>query len=1309
MPEWTAEQKEVIDSRRQSLLVSAAAGSGKTAVLVQRILEKIMDPVSPVDIDRLLVVTFTNAAAASLREKVRVKLEEEAAGNDPERVRYALRQLAMLSSDHIETIDRFCREIVLEHADELGIDPSFRIADDGELKLLQSETVSQIIEESYEDPQEEFREAFRDFALLYAPGRTDEALEDMILDFYEFSMSHEFPRMWRHSCARLYEDGSTRQEWMQDLEDEIRAELSWILDSLRQALSVCRMPLGPYQYAQAMEEHEELVTRLMRCNSMAERSALLQDFPWPRPGSKKRGKNAPAVDETLENYVKDVRNHANRQLKKLVQKYFFAPEDEIEKMRLATARYMDVLITLADRFGERFAAQKETRRIADFSDVAHWALRVLIQVGEDGMPLTDEEGGYLRTRIAEEYEEYFEEIYIDEYQDSNRVQEILLRSIARPGGRFMVGDMKQSIYRFRMADAGIFLEKAQTYSREETAIERRIDLHRNFRSRREVLDVVNLIFRQIMRREVGGVEYTSAQELRPGYSFPDEGTGGACKEPAPCSGTDGGGKDSASDTGTDGGGKNSASGGGMDGSGNISTDCEATGGSHETSIINDMTPELILAQKDDVPGAGGSVQAEAGIVASRIRSMVGKMMIWDKEKKLTRPVEYRDITILLRSAAGWAETFSRILDENGIPNRPDASTGYFDAVEVRTILAYLNVLDNPRQDIPLAASLRSMIGQISDRELAKIRHETGAGPFYDCILEYSLSGRDPQIREKLTAFLRMTSGLRALVKDTPIHILLWRIFDETGYEDRIAAQEGGRQKKAYLELLVDMAMAYEETSYRGLFHFVRYIGKLRKAQKDIGQASDGAGKENLVRIMTMHKSKGLEFPVVFVCGLNKQFNRQDAGGRLVLSERLGAGLDYRDAGSRIRIQNRIRNVISSRVRRDSIGEELRILYVAMTRSEQKLILTGLMKDRQAAVKKALANRAVEQEKLPVGVIEEASGMLDWILACLARHEGEEEFFDGGRWDVPAFSGERNLKLPGKVRILTGEEVVSDQALSRERERRSLEDLVSGDPSRITDPALHERLETMLSKPYAWSGGREHMPGKLSVSEVKHEAYEAELRRLEEEEETASFFEEAPGPLKESRAEGLVLHPEFLSKEGVGGRVGAAAMGSAYHLVLAELDFEKVRTKEQIQVLLETMLKCDKIQKEEAARIDAGKLSAFLSSKLAQRMRKAKAAGLLWREQPFVIQKNAGELRPEWSDEEQILLQGIIDAFFLEEDEVVLVDYKTDRAVPGDEESLVRRYRVQFALYRDALTKLLGKRVKEAWLYSLSLQKAIPVD
>ena len=1258
---WTDEQRSVIDSRDQSLLVSAAAGSGKTAVLVQRILDQILDRAHPVEIDRMLIVTFTNAAAMQLREKIRNRLEEvqdEASAAGDERILdLATRQLSLLAGDHIETIDRFCKEVVLDHASQIGIDPSFRIGDDGELKLLQSDAAQQVIEEAYAAEDPKWAKDFRAFSQLYAPGKTDRRLEDLILRFYDFSQSHAFPRIWRRECAMNYKGDAAGSEWMKSFLSTVLMTVRELHVLHRSAVDVCRQEDGPAHYLDAMEDDERILNALEGCRQAEEYRSVLSGLSWT--GLKRAKKKGPYVDPAKQEYAKNVRDKVKKGIDAIYKKMFPLPEEDIDLLRNETARYMDVLADLTDAFEDAFSRMKADRNIADFSDVAHSALRILIETDENGAPVKNENGSYIPTRTAAEYADYYDQIYIDEYQDSNPVQELLLWSVSKvPRGqqnRFMVGDVKQSIYRFRMADPGIFNEKAQTWSADKESEERRIDLHANFRSRKCVIDAVNLIFRQIMRQEVGGIEYDDREELKPGYPYPDE--------------------------------------------------------------PGDMVPELLLAQKEDYPDAGDKIFAEAQMVARRILDMAGRMKIYDKETKTYRPVTYGDITILLRTSGDYVRTFARVLSDHGIPCRSGSNTGYFDAAEVRTILSYLTVLDNPRQDIPLAAALRSEIGRLDDRELALIRTCSRDTSFYDSVLRYMECGEDEALLGKLDRFMSMTRLLRTYVKDTPIHILLWKIFDETGYADRVLASEGGRQKRANLDLLVDKAIAYEETSYRGLFHFVRYIEKLRKGEMDFGLAESPGESGNEVRIMTMHASKGLEFPVTFVSGLAKQHNRTDSDAAFVFNAALGAGMDYVDEELRVRTPNRIRSVISDRIHSDSIGEELRILYVAMTRAEQKLIMTACVDDRAAFLKKAALQRAVLEEKYPSTMILQSKCMLEWVIWGLIRHGAESSFFDDGRWELPEASTSPVRELEGQVRIMTGEEIVADAAVRSLVNMRRAEELRRTADDTVYDEKLRERLEGVLAQHY----GHEEaagMPGKLSVSELKHAAYEAEMERLEEERdamrledvigrENGSISENGSAQEEGTSDRADIPVPAFLQESAAQGLSGSAR-GTAYHEVLAAADFSTDPWPGQVAAQLETMVKCDRIQKDEADSVDPRRIERFLKSDLASRMRSAHRAGKLWREQPFVIGMRGDEIRDDWSGEETVLIQGIIDAFFIEDEHIILIDYKTDRAKPGDEQSLVNRYKKQFELYRSALEKLLGRKVTEGWLYSLSLGQAISV-
>ena len=1243
---WTEEQLQVIGSKGQNLLVSAAAGSGKTAVLVERILRRILDPEHPADIDRMLIVTFTNAAAAQLREKVRGALLEvlrEKPG-DPA----ALRQLSLLAGDHIETIDSFCREVVLDHYAKVGADPSFRVADEGEIKLLRSEAAAEAAEEAYAEEEPERAADFRDLVQCYVTGTSDRALEDLIIRFFLFSESHAFPKIWRASCAALYEEDPDDSAWMESFREDLEICLRDLQQEAEYLLALCGGAGGPDGYSAALADDEAFLSSLMKAaGDPGAIHALLDAHDWVRLG---RHTDKAAVDPEKEKRVNSGRKKIKDEITKLKERLFPLSEEETERCRLMTGRYMRALVHLTDRFEEIFSRMKAQRGIVDFSDVAHLALRILIRTDESGVPVRDESGHLLPTDTAALYRDWFEEVCIDEYQDSNPVQELLLWSVSRESGeeraynRFMVGDVKQSIYRFRMAEPDIFIQKGRSYGRDAGDVRRRIDLHRNFRSRACIIDGVNAVFERIMRREAGGVEYDASERLAAGAPFPE------WPDPE---------KDAAA-----------------------------------------SAPELLLVGREEVPDAANAVEAEAEAIAARIRSLVGEYRIVDPETGAYRPASWKDIVILLRVSGRRMETLSRVLTSHGIPNRSGTNTGYFDAPEVRTILAYLNVLDNPRQDIPLAAALCSDIGRMDERELAAVRAFAPELSLYDCVQTYRKEGADAALRGKLERFVQMTQRLRARVCDTPIHLLLWQIFDETGYADAAAAAPGGRQKKANLDLLTDKAIAYEETSYRGLFHFVRYIEKLRKGEQDFGEAGAPGDGGDYVRIMTMHASKGLEFPIVFVSGLEKQFNLQDSAGTLVLHARLGAGLDYVDPGTRVRTANRIKGAISRAVRSDSIGEELRVLYVAMTRAKEKLILSWCAKDREAYLEKVCSGR--KEERLTVSGILGAHCAADWVAAALIE-AGEE--------------GQAIVREP--FRLLSGADVHLAREARKVKEASCALRIAQTDPDQVYSRNLNARLRAMLDHFYPFARSR-GIPGKISVSELKHETYEAEMERRAMREEAASLREilprdEAASP-REILPVGNAVSPGFSDdipipsflKEGEGDAMAGAAKGTAYHLVLASMDFTGDSAPGQIPALLESMVNCDKIQRADAEGLDIGKIEHFLQTELAGRMRAAAARGQLFREQPFVIGKDSGEIRPEWESGETVLIQGIIDAFFLEGDHIILIDYKSDYARPGDEDSLVARYRTQFALYRDALEALLPGKVTESWLYSLSLGKAIEV-
>ena len=1328
---WTDEQKKVIETRGSSLLVSAAAGSGKTAVLVERILREILDPVHPVDLDRLLIVTFTRAATSQLRERIRDAVTtryEEEPGN--EQLRH---QMTLLYSDHIMTIDKFFLMVIREHYQQIGLDPSFRIGDEGELKLMRADLISAVLEEAYQEGDPDFLR----FSDCYASGISDAALEGMVLDFWESSSSHPWPKEWRHACLRQYQEEPSSWTWLSQLLDVVHTQLLDILEDIDQTLALCALPGGPKAAQPALLSDREMVLQLMGEHTYDQLRVSFSSMKFARI-SKKEKKGEEPYDAVKVQMVADLRDSWKKKLGSLREKYFMRPLSEEAELMKRTGADFAVLVRLADRFEEVFSEEKTRKNLLDFTDTAHLALKVLIEKNENG--------DIVPTQAAREYQDYFEEIAIDEYQDSNEIQELLLSSVSRESrgvyNRFMVGDVKQSIYRFRMSDPGIFMKKYESYRKQEDSPKRgegvqteedvqpqprqlRIDLHKNFRSRREVLEAVNLVFRQIMRREVGGVTYGADESLYPGAVF----------EPYP----------------------------------------EPWKGQEKTIC----RPELILVEPGDVmePGSESgekplpdAMHAEAEVTAARILQIVGHDPVWDKEKGTYRPAEFRDVVILLRTASDWANAYSEVLSAHGIPNRSGSKTGYFSAPEVQTILSYLDVLDNPRQDIPLAAVLRSEIGRLTDDELSMLKAGRREDSLYDCVETFlsvyahdrandqGNSGRsagaaenkteqtdkgpsgqtsdlelgggcsaqqEAALYEKLRQFREMTDRLRSHVSDTPIHQLLWQIYDETGFLAVSEASEGGSQKKANLDMLVEKAISYEQTSYRGLFHFVRYIDKLIRYEVDFGAALAENGSEDLVRIMTIHASKGLEFPIVFVAGLGRRFNRQDAAGMLVREAGIGVGMNYIDPDRRVQVPTLIKSAAAERVIREGIGEELRVLYVALTRAEEKLILTGTVKDRETFVKSLFTAAGCTTEKLPESLILGADGYLTWVAEALVRHQPE-----GGRFremaDLPQSpAGNPAAGLEGSFLVRTGLEVTARQQHAAEKSRKQLAALVDVQPGEVYDRTIHDQLKRQLGSCYPWPDLSE-IPAKVTVSELKRQGYEAELKQLQE--AVPASWTQQPDRSPEDVISGNAVTaqdaqtpesgrrdrvvPAFMQEQTQQKPLSGAAAGTVYHRVLADYDFTLDAGLDTVLRWLETMVQCDKITEGEKKTVQAGRLVRFLNSELGARMKKAAGKGVLHRENPFVLSVPAGNLFQGVEKEagaEPVLIQGTIDAWFEEAGRLVLVDYKTDYCRPEQKESLVRKYRTQFLLYASALTRLTGKAVGEAWLYSLSLGEAIPVS
>ncbi len=833
---WTAEQQKVIDLRNRNILVSAAAGSGKTAVLVERIIQRITDEREPVDVDRMLIVTYTEAAASEMKERIAAAIEKQLEQR-PGDARLE-QQAALIHTAPITTIHSFCLSVIRDHFHVIGIDPGFRIVEEGELKLLKQDVLDELLEECYEKGDEEFLE----FTEKFGRGKNDRRIEELILKLYEFSCSYPCPGKWLDSCVMAYKsEDMLSSGFVKNAELRVRRRGKDIGGILDRALKICEEPDGPYMYADMIESDRKYLDRIIKAEDFETMYDAVNGFAWKRLSTKRDETVSPEKKEE----VKKLRKQAKKLVEGLQAAYFYAPwQVWAEDMRDASGS-MATLSGLVKQFSKLLGEKKRSRNMIDFNDMEHFALSIL----------TEEKDGHTApSRVAEEYQERFEEVMIDEYQDSNLVQEAILTSVSRmekgQNNIFMVGDVKQSIYRFRLSRPELFMEKYDTYTLEDSACQR-VDLHKNFRSRPEVLDSANYLFEQIMQRGFGGIEYDENAALYPGADFPEQ----------------------PEDT--------------------------DSGFSYRT--------ELLLLDKKEAAvrtaeGGGDAKKAEARMIARRIRELTGSGMVYDRAEGACRRVRYRDIVILTRSIKGWAESFSSVLAEEGIPAYSVSREGYFETYEVSVLMDYLRILDNARQDLPLAAVLTSPFGGLDVQELARIRLAFPELPFYEAYVRYAeaedLPGEEGKTREKLESFYGQMAYFRRKVPYTPIHELLAEIIDRTGYGTYISAMPGGAQRQANVEMLVEKAAAFEGTSYKGLFNFIRYIEQLRKYDVDYGEAGILDEQADTVRIMSIHKSKGLEFPIVFAAGMGKAFNMQDVRGSVILHPELGAGLDVVDLEQR---------------------------------------------------------------------------------------------------------------------------------------------------------------------------------------------------------------------------------------------------------------------------------------------------------------------------------------------------------------------------------------------------------------------------
>ena len=1288
---FTPEQQKVIELHNSNILVSAAAGSGKTAVLVERIIRMVCEGERPADIDRLLIVTFTNAAAAEMRERIAAGIAarlEADPGNE-----HIQKQSALLHNAQITTIDSFSLFLIRNHFNEIGLDPDFRVADEGEIKLLQQDVLAQLLEDAYAGNfVSEALEQFHACVEYFCPGGRESVLEQHILNLSRYAGSFPWPEEWLEERKNDYAAGDmealVHSDYGQYLTERVNRTVEGCLEKLREVKRLCELPDGPYMYGELTEAEIEQLERLTSCKDLEEQAAKVPAVTFGRLPSKKDD----SVDPAKRELAKAIRNSVKDTLSDLSESYFKTPLELAVEQGKACREPLRILLDLVLEFDRRLLAAKQERHLIDFSDMEHYALQILLkrekveESGGMGTDRTETKYRIVPSDVAMEYRQYFQEILIDEYQDSNLVQEYLLSAISGEEegryNRFMVGDVKQSIYKFRLARPELFLKKYDTY--QETGDLCRIDLAKNFRSRIQVVDAVNGVFSRIMSREIGGIAYDDKAALYPGATYP------AVEDPA------------------------------------YGSEALLIRKPEKGDSAEDATGE----QRPG--GARGPVdydnvrQLEALAIAARIKQLKGSLKVMEKSTGELRPVRYSDMVILLRTTSGWDEEFKKTLEQQGIPVYITSKTGYFGALEVQELLQFLRVLDNPRQDIPLFGVMQSVFGGFTQEEIAQIRsggegHSRKWMTLYEALKEVAQSGRpveegeetlagetagagkntletakvpegpesmepETELSQKADTFLQRIDHYRNLTPYTSIRDLLQRILDDHDYLNYVTALPAGSKRRANVEMLLTKASAFEKTSYFGLFHFIRYMEQLEKYDVDYGEADTLDENADVVRIMSIHKSKGLEFPVVFVSGLSKRFNMQDANQSLIVDMDLGVAVDYVDSVRRIKNKTLRRAVLSAKMKEDNLAEELRVLYVALTRAREKLILTAVLD--KADEKWELA-QMTGQERLTYLDFCEAGSYMDFLLPILPK------------------TGIAVKTL--RTEDLAAEELGEQLRMGDCREQLRL--IACGETPLTGDPEENERKLMRLRERFAYQyphPGLQKLYTKTTVSELKIAAM------AEKDEAAFHTFEEK---------EVVPYIPAFRREQE---KVSGAVRGSAFHRVMELLDFTYVFVEsgqfekcpgdyetyrkrldaESLKKRLEEFLQREtvslRLTEEYAKAVSLPKILNFLEQELAYRMWRAQEQGLLYREQPFVLGIDAKRLDQDLPEGEKVLIQGIIDVFFIEDGEIVLLDYKTD--VIDSLEALWNRYNVQIQYYEEALTKLMQMPVKERILYSFYLEK-----
>lgn len=1231
--QWTDDQWKAISTSGQDILVAAAAGSGKTAVLVERIIKKISNSDHPVDVDRLLVVTFTNLSAQEMRNRIGEALEKSLK-EDPTSL-HLRRQLSLLNRASISTIHSFCLNVIREYYYKIELDPAFRIANDVEIDLLMEEVLDDLFEEQYSI---ENNEPFFDLIDRFSSDRDDSAVQDLIRNLYHFSRAHPFPKQWLEEIVKSYdvEDVEKIEElpFYPYLKNDIKLKLMGAKMLLEQAGELTKMPAGPAPRAKNIENDLNQIDRLLKSNEISWQHMYedMQAVNFPRAATC-RGSE---FDKALLDKWTKLRNQAKKQVETIRDELFKRKPENYLKDMVMMKPVIETLVKLVQQFTDRFQAVKQEKGLVDFADLEHYCLDIL----QDENSRPDK---IIPSEAALNYRNHFEEVLVDEYQDVNLVQEMILKLVTKEseaeGNFFMVGDVKQSIYRFRLAEPMLFLTKYKRFTSLGNQSGLKIDLSKNFRSRSEVLDATNFLFKQIMGETVGEIDYDEDAELKLGADYPN------------------------SDV--------------------MQTEVLFINKSHslEESQYEESQEDIAEFSEAELE----TVQLEARVMAKKIKELIqGKFQIFDKKLNKTRNITYRDIVILLRSMP-WAPQIMEEFKQQGIPVYAELSTGYFEATEVAIMLSLLRVIDNPHQDIHLASVLRSPIVGLDANELAIIRIHHKTGSYYDSLISFvnnTPNGKYEKLQQKLHSILAKLEEWRTFARTESLPNVIWKLYRETQFYDFVGGMPGGKQRQANLRALYDRARQYEATSLRGLFKFLRFVDRMQDRGEDLGTATAIGEQEDVVRLMTIHKSKGLEFPVVFIGGLSKQFNMQDLNKTFLLDKDLGFASKFINPTLRISYPMLPQITLKQKMKLELIAEEMRVLYVALTRAKEKLFLVGTLNDANASFENWENHAGNKEWLLPDFVKLSAKSYMDWIGPALVRHRDYQAFFKKEQ-SMPVMDEVFQHRSKWNFKVFEIDELELSEKDEEKMEQNILHAIKDGEEVKSRSDYFIE-VERQLN----WSYSHQQAISKRSKQTV------SEIKRQRE------FIDEhSDTSLLKKTSTFIAKRPKFMQEK----KLTPAEIGTATHMVMQHIPFSRDISPEFIENLLARMVTEELLTEEQAEVINIQSIMAFFNTEVAKRLRNAKN---VYREVPFNLGLAADEVYSNWdSDEkEKVLIQGVIDCIFEDDEGIVLLDYKTDTISGKYKDTktalciLKERYQIQMELYAKALESSLKRPIKEKYLY-----------